>query len=138
MNTSVSAPPRALSEHVDRLLLIRASAVIGLAGIALVHVIDAPDKFDELPYVGVLFVGLIIATLGVAAFLIRTDDMRIWLAAFVLSGATMVGFAMSRIVGLPGDHRADIGNWSEPLGLVSLLIEGCVVLLAVARFATRD
>jgi hypothetical protein len=127
-----------VSERIDQLLLIRASAVIGLAGIALVHVIDAPDKFEELPYVGVMFVGLIVACLGVAALLIRTDSALPWLAALLLSGATMVGFAMSRIVGLPGDHRSDIGNWNEPLGLVSLLIEGCVVLLAVARIARRD
>jgi hypothetical protein len=125
-------------ENIDQLIVIRASAVIGLAGIALVHVIDAPDKFSELPYVGVMFLGLILATLGAAALLVRKDDPRAWLLALLLAGATMLGFVVSRVVGLPGDHKSDVGNWSEPLGLVSLLIEVCVVSLAVTRLAKRN
>jgi hypothetical protein len=138
MNASISTSPSVVREHVDQLIVIRASAVIGLAGIALVHVIDTPDKFSELPYVGVMFLGLIAASLGVAALLIRKDDARAWVLAALLSAGTMLAFGLSRVIGLPGDHGSDIGNWSEPLGLVSLLIEGCVLLLAVARFSKRN
>jgi predicted tellurium resistance membrane protein TerC len=138
MNASISTSPSVVREHVDQLLVIRASAVIGLAGIALVHVIDTPDKFSELPYVGVMFLGLIAASLGVAALLIRKDDPRAWVLAALLSAGTMLAFVLSRVIGLPGDEGSDIGNWSEPLGLVSLLIEGCVLLLVVARFSKRS
>jgi Na+/proline symporter len=138
MNASISTSPSGVREHVDQLIVIRASAVIGLAGIALVHVIDTPDKFSELPYVGVMFLGLIAASLGVAALLVRKDDTRAWVIAALLAGSTMVAFVLSRVVGLPGDGRSDVGNWSEPLGLVSLLIEGCVLLLAISRLAKRN
>ena len=51
--------------------------------------------------------------------------------------ATIRHDTISRTSGLPGDHDDDVGNWLEPLGLASLLIEGIVVLLAVGRFAAR-
>jgi hypothetical protein len=41
----------------------------------------------------------------------------------------LAGFVPSRGPGLPG-YRDDKGIWTEPLGLISLLVEG--VLLAIA------
>lgn len=41
----------------------------------------------------------------------------------------MAAFVVSRTVGLPGGAD-DIGNWSEPLGLASLFVEGCLVALS--------
>ena len=118
-------------------LVRRAAAVVGLGGIALVHVLDLQGKLDELPYVGVMFIGLIGASLLLAEALIRSDDARAWLAAGALAAATIVGYGISRTAGLPGDHDSDVGNWLEPLGLASLLVEGVVVLLAVARLMPR-
>ena len=65
----------------------RGIAAVGLVSIALVHPLDVPDKFDELPYVGVLFVGLIITSLLLAEGMIRTDDLRVWLVAGVVSAS---------------------------------------------------
>jgi hypothetical protein len=89
----------------------RAMAVVGLASIALIHVLDLQGKLKELPYVGVMFIGLIVSCLVVAEALIRIDDRRAWFAAGALSAATMLGYAVSRTVGLPGDHDDDVGNW---------------------------
>jgi hypothetical protein len=69
--------------------------------------------------------------------MIRTDDLRVWLVAGVVSAATIVGYAISRTSGLPGDEGDDIGNWTEPLGLASLLVEGIVVLLVLGRLTDR-
>ena len=115
----------------------RAAVVVALGGIALIHVLDLQGKLDELPYVGALFIGLIVSCLIVAEMLIRSDDLRAWAAAGLLAAATVLGYTISRTSGLPGDHDDDVGNWLEPLGLASLLIEGIVVLLAVGRFAAR-
>ncbi len=52
-----------------------------------------------------------------------------WAAAGSLAGLTRLGFVLSRTTGLPGSD-ADIGNWSEPLGLASMLVEGAFVLLS--------
>ena len=84
------------------------------------------------------FIGLIIVSLVLAEALIRTDDVRVWLMAGAVSAATMIGYAISRSTGLPGDDDEDIGNWLEPLGLASLLVEGFVVLLVLGRLADRS
>ena len=111
----------------------RATMVVALGGIALIHTLDLQGKLDELPYVGVLFIGLIVSCLLVAEGLIRSDDLRVWLLAGALAAATILGYVISRTSGLPGDHDDDVGNWLEPLGLASLLVEGVVILLAVGR-----
>jgi hypothetical protein len=122
---------------VERHVVRRGIAAVGLVSIALIHLLDVPGKFDELPYVGVLFVGLIATTLLLAEAMIRTDDVRAWLVAGAVSAATMLGYAISRTSGLPGDTGDDVGNWTEPLGLASLLVEGVVVLLVLGRLADR-
>ena len=138
MATRVAREPSQLTETaVERHVVRRGIAAVGLASIALVHLLDVPDKFDELPYVGGLFVGLIITSLLLAEGMIRTDDLRVWLVAGVVSAATIVGYAISRTSGLPGDEGDDIGNWTEPLGLASLLVEGIVVLLVLGRLTDR-
>ena len=138
MATRVAREPSQLTETaVERHVVRRGIAAVGLASIALVHLLDVPDKFDELPYIGVLFVGLIITSLLLAEGMIRTDDLRVWLVAGVVSAATIVGYAISRTSGLPGDEGDDIGNWTEPLGLASLLVEGIVVLLVLGRLTDR-
>ena len=138
MVTRVARKPSQLTETaVERHVVRRGIAAVGLVSIALVHLLDVPDKFDELPYVGVLFVGLIITSLLLAEGMIRTDDLRVWLVAGVVSAATIVGYAISRTSGLPGDEGDDIGNWTEPLGLASLLVEGIVVLLVLGRLTDR-
>jgi predicted tellurium resistance membrane protein TerC len=137
MSTSVSnvaLTSAALEEHVVQ----RAAAVVGLGGIALVHLLDVEDRLTEVPYIGYLFLALIAVSLGLAAALIRTDDRRVWLAAGLMAGATIVGYAITRTVGMPNDGGEDIGNWTEPLGLASLMIEGIVVALAFARLADKD
>jgi hypothetical protein len=138
MATRVAREPSQLTETaVERHVVRRGIAVVGLVSIALVQLLDVPDKFDELPYVGVLFVGLIVVSLLLAEAMIRTDDLRVWIVAGVVSAATILGYAVSRTSGLPGDEGGDIGNWTESLGLASLLVEGIVVLLVLGRLADR-
>jgi hypothetical protein len=48
----------------------------------------------------------------------------------VAAGA-FAGYVLSRTTGLPG-ATDDVGNWTEPLGLASLVVEGCVVAVALA------
>jgi hypothetical protein len=125
------------ASSIDSHAARRAIAAAGLVGIALIHVLDLNGKIHELPYVGWMFIGLIVSALVVTELLIRGDDVRAWLAAGALSAATMVGYAVSRTTGLPGDGDGDVGNWLEPLGLASLVVEGVVVLLAVGRLTAR-
>jgi len=139
MATRLASTPSQLTEvAVERHVVRRGIAAVGLLGIALIHVLDLEGKLDELPYVGALFIGLIVVCLVLAEALIRTDNPLVWWAAAVVAGATIVGYTISRTSGLPGDDGEDVGNWLEGLGLASLLVEGIVVLLAIGRLIDRQ
>ena len=110
-------------------IVARAVAAIGLAAVALIHLLDAIGKFHETPYMGWMYIGLILACLATAGALIRANLREAWLAALVLPASAAIGFTLTRTVGLPQAH-GDIGNWSEPLGLASLFVEGALIALA--------
>lgn len=122
-----------LMTDVSEATIRRGLAAMGLCAMALIHLLDVPDKIGEVPYIGVLFIGLIVSSLVIAEWLVRTDDLRAWVAAGLLAGLTIVGYCLSRTVGLPGEGGEEIGNWTEGLGVASLLVEGLVVFLAVVR-----
>jgi hypothetical protein len=117
---------------------MRANAlVLGLAGIIAVHVMDLPGKLTEAPYLGVMYV----AVIAVAGFLIhrmiKGPTRNDYMAAAGLAAAVIVGYAVNRTVGMPG-AMDDIGNWLEPLGLLSLVIEAWVVALGLTAAKSAD
>jgi|SRR3954469_4699733 len=116
-------------EHAAREIVARAVAAVGLAGIALIHLLDGIGKFHETPYMGWMYIGLMGSCLAVAATLIRANLREAWLAAIVLPASAIVGYILTRTVGLPQAH-GDVGNWSEPLGLAALFVEGAVIAVA--------
>ena len=114
--------------------IARTIAVVGLAGVALIHLLDLPGKFSETPYLAWMYIALIIGCLAVAAALIRASDARAWMAALLLPLGALVGYTLTRTVGLP-QAMGDIGNWTEPLGLASLFVETSLAALACTMLA---
>ena len=114
----------------------RSVAIAGLTVIALIHVLQAPDAFDEAGYVGALFIAAAVACLIVAAGMTRTSDSRAWIAAGGLAGLILLGYIISRSVGLPG-FTGDMGEWAEPRGLAAMVVEGLLVVLSGAVLAAR-
>jgi hypothetical protein len=114
----------------------RTIAIGGLGGIALIHVLQAPAAFAETLYLGLLFVGAVVAAVVLAAVLSRTSDLRAWEAAGGLAGLILLGYLLSRTSGLPA-ATDDVGEWTEPLGLASMVVEGLVVCLSAGVLATR-
>jgi hypothetical protein len=113
----------------------RAVGAIGLFGIALIHFIDLFDKFKETPYLGVLYVALIVGCLVAARRLILIGDSTAWLLAGGLAALTLLAYTVSRSIGLPASTD-DIGNWTEPLGLASLFVEGAISLFSLERYVS--
>jgi hypothetical protein len=113
----------------------RSAAVVGLAGVALIHLLDAPATFRNATYLGLLYMGLIGGCLIVAAAHVRGGGARTWLATAALPLGAIAGYTLSRTVGLP-QSMDDIGNWAEPLGIASLFVEGSLV--ALAAMVLRD
>jgi hypothetical protein len=124
-----------MSEQLND-VIARMVAIAGLGGIALVHVLQSPDAFTETTYLGILFVGAIVTSLVLAAVLTRTSDDRAWAAAGGLGALILLGYFLSRTSGLP-DATNDIGEWTEPLGLASLVAEGLVVCVTAGVMVTR-
>jgi hypothetical protein len=50
--------------------IARAVAVVGLCGMALIHLLDLPGKFEETPYMAWMYIGLIAASLVLAGALV--------------------------------------------------------------------
>jgi membrane protease YdiL (CAAX protease family) len=113
----------------------RTVGIVGLGGIALIHALQAPEAFEETTYLGVLFIGAIVASLVLAAVLTRTSDQRAWTAVGGLAAAIMLGYVLTRTSGLP-DATLDVDNWTEPLGLASLVAEGLVLCVTAGALAS--
>jgi hypothetical protein len=117
------------SQEAARDVIARTLGIVGLAGIALIHLLDAPGQFAETPYLGWMYVGLIAGCIAVGAALLRRSDPRTWTAAGALSLSVIAGYVLSRTTGLPG-ASGDVGNWNEPLGVASLFVEGSVAAIS--------
>jgi hypothetical protein len=117
--------------------ILRAGVVFGLIGIALIHFLDVFAKLNETPYLGGLYIALMLGCVVVGERLLRREEAALWTAAAVLAGLTLFGYVLSRSVGLPS-ATADIGNWEEPLGLASLFVEGLVILLSGYALAITE
>lgn len=125
------------SRHLDvRDLAARAVGAVGMAGIGLIHLLDAPGKYTETPYMFWMYIGLMLGSIAIAAELLRTGSRLAWAGAAGLALSAAAGFTLTRTVGLPQAH-GDIGNWTEPLGLASLWVEGCVAFLGGAMLAAK-
>ncbi|MCU1485159.1 MAG: hypothetical protein JWN67_1905 [Actinomycetia bacterium] len=124
-----------LIAHPHR-VIARAAAVVGLLGIALIHLLDLQGKLQETPYLGVAYILLIGAAVITAAALVHTDSRKAWWAAAGLALATLVGYAVNRTIGMPS-ATDDIGNWLEPLGLASLFIEALTATVSIYALADR-
>jgi len=115
----------------------RMAVGISLASIAAIHVLDLRSKFEEVPYLGVGYLLIIVASLVLLERLFVVGSRRDFLASAALATAVLLGFIVNRTVGMPG-ATDDIGNWFEPLGLLSILVEGFVVWQALAAvFSSR-
>ena len=120
--------------HLIREISTRAAVAVGLAGIGLIHLLDAIGKYSETRYLFWMYVALIIGSIGVAGGVLFTRTRLPFLAAAALAASALVGYVLSRTTGLP-TASDDIGNWTEPLGLASLFVEGAVIAESLAAFA---
>ena len=116
--------------------IARAVAVVGLAGFALIHMLDLPGTMSGTPYIGWMYIGLIASALGLAGALVRTSDNRVWAAAGGLVLSTIVAYVLSRTTGLP-QSTDDIGNWGQTLGIAMLFTGGSLLALSGGVLVSR-
>ena len=118
-------------------LLLRVLGVLGCLGVAAIHVIDQgglPGTKDP-QYVQIMYYALEAACVAAAA-LLATRPVRVgWLLALGVAAGPILGYVLSRGPGLP-NYTDDVGNWTEPLGVISLVVEGVLLIVAVAVLLT--
>ncbi len=112
----------------------RATVAVGLLGVGLIHVLDSVGKWSETRYLFWMYMGLVLSSIAVAGALLFTRWRLAMPAAVALTASALVGFLLSRTTGLP-NATGDIGNWTEPIGLANLFVEGAILAVAVPAVA---
>lgn len=102
---------------------------------ALAHVPVIPEHLEEARYMGVLFVAFSVAAFALAAVLAARPTPLVYAASGPLCAAAVLAYVATRLVAFP-QLADDVGNWTEPLGLVAITAECGVVLLSA--MATRQ
>lgn len=113
----------------------RAAAGVGLGVLVVIHAVDGVAKWTETPYIFWMYMAAIAASVACGAVLLGARSaatVRLaLLAAAGIAGSVLLGYVVNRTTGMPG-AMDDIGNWTEPLGLASIVAEGLTVLAALA------
>jgi hypothetical protein len=141
VSRSTVAPPA--PEHLDAHLAaavrdgaVRATVAVGLGAVAAIHAVDAVGKWTETRYMFWMYMAAIVASVAAAAGVVLTRSRAALLAGAAIAGSVLLGYVVDRTIGMP-NATGDIGNWTEPLGLTSMVVEGLTVALALGGAALR-
>jgi len=107
--------------------LLAPAAVIA----AVAHIPVTGPHLSEAPYMGVLFIVLTVALLVLATAALIHDSVPVYQLTILTCGLALLGYAATRIVAFP-QLADDVGNWLEPLGVVSVLCEAVTLAAAAA------
>lgn len=114
----------------------RLPAVLAAFAEAVGHIPVTQEHLTEAPYIGVGFILLTVAGFILAQLLLLADTTAVWIWTAIVSAAAVLGYLLSRTVGLP-QIRDDIGNWGEPLGNVCLVAEAVMLAAAFMQWRSR-
>src|ERR1700722_7824760 len=133
-----ATPPSAALDHATShaitSAILRATGIVLLMSLAVIHIVQLVPTFQQTPLLGVAYVFLIAAAVVVGARLVRGHQsvLQLWLPVAALGVAVFVGYSFTRMLSTPLDNQ-DVGNWACTLGLAALFVEGLMV--AVAAYA---
>lgn len=136
---TVTRPQTDLPAAPVRHLPTRLTGAILAVGVAYIHVKDQGGfPGDKAPrYVGVGYYLLEASALVVAIALLAglgRHTAKAWALTVFVALGPLIGFVWSRSIGMP-DYTDDRGNWTEPIGVASLIVEGLLLLVAVVVLA---
>jgi hypothetical protein len=106
------------------------AGMVSVALVGLLHLIEAPEYYGEVKYIGALFV---LSAIGAAAavFGIQKDLRPGWMLGAALAGSNFVAYLLSRTVGLPSFRENSWSQFAEPMGLLSLAVEAIAFVLCI-------
>lgn len=127
-------PQRSREEPTSSTLPTLAAA--GAVGEAVVHIPLLESHLTEAPYIGVGFLLLIVAGFIVGTKLLVAPDKRAWALCGLVATLALLGYILSRTVGLPQIHD-DIGDWHNLLGTVAVLCEATMLVATLVQLVVR-
>jgi hypothetical protein len=116
--------------------MVTATAIGVLLAQGVIHLYEAPAQYAEVPYLGVLFALTLAGALVAAVGMVRGASWG-WLLGLATAGGPLVGYVLSRSVGIPGVHETALASIFEPLGIACVVAEALFVLIA-ARVLLRS
>jgi hypothetical protein len=113
--------------------IVQLIGAVGCLAVTVIHVMDQGglpgSKTPE--YVQIGYYILEIAGILAAMLLLLNWAKTGWFLSLGVAGGPIIGYVLSRGPGLP-DYTDDIGNWTEPLGVISLVVEGVLFIIAMS------
>jgi hypothetical protein len=93
--------------------------------VAAIHLIEVPDNLQEATYKGLLFLCGAEMAFTAAVGIYHGSKVWGWGLGFLVTGGAFTLYIVSRTIGLPGLPVDP--NWLEPIGVLSLLVEGTYI-----------
>jgi FtsH-binding integral membrane protein len=134
-------PPAALdhaTSHAITSAILRATGIVLLMSLAVIHIVQLVPTFQQTPLLGVGYLFVIAAAVVVGARLVKGHQsaLQLWLPVAALGVAVFLGYAFTRILSTPLDNQ-DVGNWACTLGMAALFVEGLMIAAAAYAISVR-
>ena len=101
-------------------------------GHRLIHFKDIPDKLGETPYLGWLYILLVMGCAAAGAWLMSDRWRWGYALGSLISAGAIIFYVLTRSVGLP-NAKDDIGNWAEPRrDLLAAVMEAAFIMVALS------
>src|SRR5215470_13412750 len=113
---------------------VRAVTVIGLIAVGIIHSLGIPGQVSGTVWLTIGFCLLAVVAPGAGLWVLLRPSLLAWEFTGVVCALAAAGYVLTRSVPVPGD-AGDVGNWMEPLGATSLIIEGVVVVIVALILA---
>lgn len=118
----------------DNPKLLTGAAIALILVVGLIHLIEAPSNLSEAAYKGVLFILNGFGAFVAAAGIYRGQRTWGWGLGFLIASGAFVAYVVSRTIGLPS---LPVDIWMEPIGILSLIVEGSFAALALIALTNR-
>jgi hypothetical protein len=86
----------------------------------LIHLYNAPGEFQDAPYMGIFFFAFFLASIVSAIGIYHGKLIWGWVLGGFLAIGAIVGYLVSRTVGMP---ISGIEDWGPPLAYFSIFLE---------------
>ena len=102
----------------------------------LIHLVLSPEHFEEVTYLGWLFLAEFVGAL-IAAFGIYQGYRWGWVLGVLVAGGAFVLYFVDGVFGLPGKEPEGMEGLLRPPGVAAKMVELLFLVLAVVALAKR-